>query len=122
MWVPNAMRFLFRVAFWLTVVVLLLPSDPGADPNAPQVSFVEALNAVRDTFNDLANFCTRNPLSCETGGAVVEIVADKARYGLEQLQGYLETTIAEENTLTAADTEIPWQGAASPGEQLAEAY
>lgn len=116
------MRFLFRVAFWLTVVVLLLPSDPDTGPDTPQVTFVEALNAVRDTFNDLASFCTRNPQSCETGGAVVEIVADKARYGIEQLQDYLDKTVAEENTLTDADTEIPWQGEASAGEQLAEAY
>lgn len=104
------MRFIFRVAFWLTVVILLLPSDPDGGPDAPQVTFVEALNAVRATFNDLANFCTRNPDLCETGGEVIQVVADKARYGIEQLQTYLDETVTGGDTLTAEDEEIPWQG------------
>lgn len=111
------MRFLFRVTFWLAVVLLLLPSDPDSGTDAPQVSFVEALNAVRATFNDLAHFCTRNPDLCETGGAVVQVVADKARYGIEQLQVYLEENIGAD-TLSIEDAEIPWQG--DPAAQIAE--
>ncbi len=112
------MRFLIRITFWLAVVFLLLPSDPEGGPNAPQVTFVEALNAIRATANDLANFCTRNPDLCETGGAVAQVVADKARYGIEQLQTYLEDNFGAD-TLTAEDADIPWQG--EPGERVAEA-
>lgn len=108
------MRFLFRVAFWLVVVVLLLPSDPDGRTDGPQVTFVQGLEAVRATVNDMSQFCARNPDLCATGEAVVQIVADKARYGIEQLQAFLDQNDIEENTLTADDEIIPWQGTASP--------
>lgn len=106
------MRFLFRVAFWLTVIVLLLPSDPDGGPDAPQVTLVQALDAVRATISDLSQFCIRNPELCETGEAVIQVVADKARYGVEQIQAYLDRN-GGQNTLTAEDTDAPWQGVVS---------
>ena len=38
--------FLVRAAFWLAVVVLLLPGDPNSGANAPRVSAIEALMAM----------------------------------------------------------------------------
>jgi hypothetical protein len=107
------MRFLLRTVFWLTVIILLLPSDPDAGPEAPQVTLVDALDAVRATITDLSQFCVRNPELCETGETVIQVVADKARYGIEQLQIYLDQDAVGENTLTAEDAGIPWQGSAS---------
>jgi hypothetical protein len=106
------MRFLLRTVFWLTVIILLLPSDPDAGPEAPQVTLVDALDAIRATITDLSQFCLRNPELCETGETVIQVVADKARYGIEQLQIYLDQDAVGENTLTAEDAGIPWQGAA----------
>ncbi len=103
------MRFLFRVAFWLSIVVLLLPSDPERGTDAPSVTFMEVLGAARAAVTDLSQFCVRNPELCETGGAVAQVIADKARYGIEQLQAYLEAHTAVENTLTPADAATPWQ-------------
>jgi hypothetical protein len=38
------MRFLFKVAFWLSVVVLLLPTAPSERPSAtPQIGATEAV-------------------------------------------------------------------------------
>ncbi len=107
------MRFLFRIVFWLAVIILLLPSDPNSGPDAPRVTFMQALDAVRGTITDLSQFCTRNPDLCATGGAVVAVAADKARYGIEQIQTYLANNAAETNTLTANDTNVPWQGTPS---------
>ena len=107
------MRFLLRTVFWLTVIILLLPSDPDAGPEAPQVTLVDALDAVRATITDLSQFCVRNPELCETGETVIHVVADKARYGIAQLQIYLDQDAVGENTLTAEDAGIPWQGSAS---------
>jgi hypothetical protein len=104
------MRFLLRTVFWLMVVILLLPSDPDAGPGAPQVTFVQAIDAVRATITDLSQFCSRNPDLCATGEAVIQVVADKARYGIEQLQLYLDQNAVGGNTLTAEDAGIPWQG------------
>ncbi len=99
------MRFLLRIVFWLAVVILLLPSDPNAGPNAPQVTFMQALEVVRGTISDLSQFCSRNPDVCQTGGDIIAVAADKARYGIEQVQTYLEHNGGDANTLTASDTE-----------------
>ena len=107
------MRFIFRTVFWLTLIFLLLPSDPDAGPDAPRVTLMEALDAVRGTVADLSQFCVRNPDLCETGGEIVQVVADKARYGLDQIQTMLDDNGVAENTLTADDTTIPWQGTVS---------
>lgn len=107
------MRFLFRTVFWLTVVILLLPSDPDANPDAPQLTLVDAMDAIRGTITDLSQFCVRNPELCQTGETVIQVVADKARYGIEQLQTYLDQNAVGDNTLTAEDAGIPWQGVAS---------
>ncbi len=109
------MRFIIRTAFWLTLIFLLLPSDPDAGPDAPRVSLMEALDAVRGTVADLSQFCVRNPDLCETGGEIVQVVAEKARYGLDQIQAMLdgEGEIVETDTLTADDATIPWQGTVS---------
>lgn len=113
------MRFIIRTAFWLTVIFLLLPSDPDAGPDAPRVSLMDALAAVRGTVADLSQFCVRNPDLCETGGEIVQVVADKARYGLDQIQAMLDgdeegpETGTPTGTLTADDTTIPWQGTVS---------
>ena len=108
------MRFIIRAAFWLALIFLLLPSDPESGPNAPKVSLMDALDAVRGTITDLSQFCDRNPDLCTTGGEIVQVVADKARYGLDQIQGLLDNGDVAESTLTADDTTIPWQGEYSP--------
>ena len=114
------MRFLLRTVFWLTVVILLLPSDPDAGPEAPQVSLVQAVDAIRAMITDLSQFCVRNPELCQTGEAVIQVAADKARYGIEQLQTYLDHNAVGENTLTAEDAGAPWQGVGEAPTVVAE--
>lgn len=99
------MMFLLRAAFWLCVVILFLPADPNRPEDAPSVTVLEAFMAARATVADLAQFCDRNPDVCATGEAVVDVMVDKASYGIEQIQGYLD-----EDTLTSEDVEVPWQG------------
>ena len=58
------MFFLLRAAFWLSLVVLLIPADPSetARPRAARsVSTFEAIGAAQSTFEDLRGFCSRNP-------------------------------------------------------------
>lgn len=118
------MMFIFRAAFWLSVVILLLPGDPEAGAEAPRVTLVEALGAARATVDDLSRFCVRNPDVCATGEAVVEVMADKARYGFEQIQGYLDRATIEaeaEGTLTPDDIDEPWQEPGLPDDRVASA-
>jgi hypothetical protein len=115
--------FLLRSAFWLTIVILLIPADPETG-EAPRVTVVNALMAARATVADLSGFCDRNPDVCVTGGAAIEIFAEKAENGLDMIDEYFgdaedgaEPPDGDGNrgTLTSDDLALPWQGA-EPGD------
>ena len=53
------MMFLIRSAFWLMIIVLLLPTDEGQQS--------EVYGTAEAAVKDVANFCDRNPETCTTG-------------------------------------------------------
>lgn len=126
--------FLIRTAFWLSLVILLLPaghrtSDAGhvAAPE-PDLSALEALAAARDAIADLSAFCERNPETCATGSAALRLFGQKAQNGAHMLVEYLgepseaRFAVMDEDgdqqpadTLRADDLEVPWQGPESQG-------
>jgi hypothetical protein len=67
------MMFLFRTAFWLVVLILLLPTD---EQQRSQI-YGTAESAV----HDVATFCDRNPATCETGREAFGVLVQKAEYG-----------------------------------------
>lgn len=112
--------FLLRTAFWLSVVVILLPGDPETGEDAPRVSAFQALSAAQSAAHDLSQFCDRNPDVCETGGAAFTVFSEKVRYSARQLYGYFSDDQASgepaRGTLTPDDAEPEWR-AASAGER-----
>lgn len=112
--------FLLRSAFWLTIVILLIPADPQTG-EAPRVTVVNALMAAQATVADLSGFCERNPEVCATGSAAVGMLAEKAENGVEMIYRYLDGTAPADagsghGTLTDDDLAQPWQGEADDGE------
>ena len=111
--------FLLRSAFWLTLVILLIPADPQSG-EAPRVSLVNAFMAARATVADLSGFCGRNPDVCVTGGAALGIFAEKAENGVEMIYHYFDADGEADpvdpggnrGTLTTDDLALPWQGEA----------
>lgn len=87
------MFFLLRAAFWLSLVILLIPADPADQPatNGKTVSTLEALGAAQSTLDDVKGFCGRNPAACEVGRSALDTFGAKARTGArwvyEQLDG-----------------------------------
>lgn len=78
--------FLLRMAFWLSVVVMLIPSDESPatkTPSAedPELSVNGAIGAAAATVSDMAGFCERNREVCETGSAAFDIFLAKAENG-----------------------------------------
>jgi hypothetical protein len=65
--------FLIRAAFWVGVIVLLLPSD-----ERQQERLYAAAVA---TYERAATFCDRNPKVCETGGELWATFLKKAEFG-----------------------------------------
>lgn len=127
--------FLLRSAFWLTIVIMLIPADPETG-DAPRVTLVEAAMAVRATVADLSGFCDRNADVCVTGGAAAQMIAEKAEHGVDIVYRYLTGTAegsgidmapgapgapsgidmapgtkgSRPGTLTTDDVALPWQG------------
>ena len=106
--------FLIRAAFWLSLVVLLLPGDPQTGEQAPRVNAIEALVAARTAVADLSAFCDRNPDVCATGGTAFQVFAQKVRYGAHMLYDYFDRAPAREDsdTLKGNDVEPSWRGLA----------
>ncbi len=117
------MFFLLRAAFWLSLVVLLIPADPSetARPGAARsVSTFEAIGAAQSTFEDLRGFCSRNPNACETGKTALDGFGAKARTGArwvyEQLDGRERDTTGSTPSEAAA---APTNPAAAPAHAAA---
>jgi hypothetical protein len=107
--------FLLRTAFWLTVVVFLLPADPQTG-EAPRVGALQALAAVHATATDLSGFCVRNPDVCATGSATFEILSEKLRSGFRLFQSAFDARAADgpRDSLTGDDLVTPWRGIQRP--------
>lgn len=110
--------FVLRSAFWLTVVILLLPADPDTG-EAPRSVIEEALVSARATVAGLSGFCQRNVDLCTTGGAAVDFVAETAENSVEKIYGLIEAgpavpnpagTEGAQGTLTPDDLALPWRG------------
>jgi len=116
------MRFLLRVAFWLGVVLVLLPSA-GSDPvPKPQVGAVDAMSAAKAAVSDLRGFCERQPDACSVGSQAAAVIGQRAQAGAKMLYEFLNdqfgpgavaTTGAvkpSQHTLTPADLAPAWHG------------
>ena len=107
--------FLLRTAFWLSVVVLLLPADKESGEPAPRVTAFEAIVATQAAVADMSQFCTRQPDVCETGGAAFHVFADKVKTGVGMISSYFseeetsEKPIDVGDPLSPGDTEPAWR-------------
>jgi hypothetical protein len=121
------MWFLLKVAFWLGIVLVLLPSG-GAQPTSKvQVSASEAVSAAKAAVTDMKQFCERQPEACVVGAHTAVALGQRAQAGAKILYEYLneqlgsgEQTLtstipagskkASQHTLTSADVATPWRG------------
>jgi len=129
------MFFLLRMAFWLGLVLVLLPTGssqraaPGNEVNAS-----EAISAASATVGDLRQFCARQPDACTVGAHVATELGYKAQAGAKMLYnvlsealaskeaakepatgspkttGSLANDIPSQNTLSPADLVPAWRG------------
>jgi hypothetical protein len=71
------MLFLIRTAFWLMIIVLLLPTDERQRS--------EVYGTAQATVHDVATFCDRNPETCAKGKDAFSVLVQKAQYGARML-------------------------------------
>lgn len=130
------MFFLLRLAFWVGLVLVLLPRDktPESD-KAPQLKASEAVSAATAAVSDMSQFCKRQPAACEVGGQAATMIGHRAQGGARKLYqiitdkrppdhtgsigatGKADAALAEvvsRDTLTADDMQIEWRGTPAP--------
>ncbi|MFZ0609982.1 MAG: DUF5330 domain-containing protein [Xanthobacteraceae bacterium] len=93
------MFFLLRMAFWLGLVLILLPtgsSERAAPGNVVNAS--QAISAASATVGDLRQFCTRQPDACAVGSHVATELGYKAQAGAKMLYDFLSETLASKDT------------------------
>jgi hypothetical protein len=76
------MLFLIRTAFWLVIIILLLPTD------SQQRS--QVYGTAQATVQDVATFCDRNPKTCVTGRDAFAVLVSKAQFGASILMGFVK--------------------------------
>lgn len=69
------MGFLIRMAFWFSLVLLMLPF--GGDGS--EVGPIRAFLAAREAVDDLSGICLRKPDVCETGKAALHTIGVRAQ-------------------------------------------
>lgn len=85
--------FLIRTAFWLTLIILLLPTNE--DDQRTVYGAAEA--AVRD----MSTFCTRNPQVCEKSSDAFEVFSQKARFGAKMVVDFVSDAASGADTAGA---------------------
>jgi hypothetical protein len=97
----RVMFFLLRLAFWLGVVLLLLPTG-GTQQNAAanNVSASQAISAASATVGDLRGFCARQPDACSVGSQVATTLGYRAQAGAKMLYDVLSDALAPQETGT----------------------
>jgi hypothetical protein len=85
----RSTMFLIRTAFWLTLILLVLPIDREEAGIAGGPGALETLSAMQTVVSDMRGFCDRNPGACATGSATVDVLRQKAVYSAGVVQGWL---------------------------------
>ena len=124
------MVFLIRVAFWLSVVIVLLPTPPSQTVES-KVGATQAIGAASAAVSDMRAFCTRQPDACEVGSQALTAFGHKAQASAKWVYEFLSAKMGSEqtgaaaapaaaaipadatpsqNTLVPADTAPAWRG------------
>jgi len=80
------MFFLLRMAFWLGLVLVLLPRDKTPESERlPQISVSDAVTAASAAVSDMSQFCKRQPQACEVGGQAATVIGVRAQEGARKI-------------------------------------
>ena len=80
------MFFLLRMAFWLGLVLVLLPRDKTTESEKlPQLGTSEAMSAAGAAVSDMSQFCVRQPAACEVGGHAATVIGERAKEGAKKI-------------------------------------
>jgi hypothetical protein len=130
------MFFLLRMAFWLGLVLVLLPREKTPESEKlPQLGASEAVSAATAAVSDMSQFCKRQPNACEVGGQAATVIGHRAQEGARKLYQIITDkkspdrtgsignaggvdgspmSVASGDTLTPDDLQAEWRAPPTP--------
>ncbi len=129
------MMFLIRMAFWVSVVLVLLPSgkkDEVSSAAHAQLSATDAAAAAASTVADMRQFCERRPDACAVGAQAAVAFGERAQAGARMVYEFLSEkastggktptsrteTAKAGDTLTADDRMPTWRNPARKEQRI----
>jgi hypothetical protein len=124
------MRFVLRVAIWLTIILALLPSGGSKPPPKLDVSTIDAISAARATLGDVRSFCERQADACTVGSQAAVAIGHRAQAGAKMVYEYVNEHLGgvppeavplpvprrSQHTLSPPDLGSPWRSPHSPNQ------
>ena len=93
------MFFLLRMAFWVGLVLVLLPREKTPESEKlPQLNASEAVSAATAAVSDMSQFCKRQPAACEVGGQAATVIGHRAQEGARKLYQIITDKRAPDHT------------------------
>ena len=89
------MGFLIKCAFWLSLVLLVIPFGGNDQNGGPRVGAVEAFLAARAVVDDMSGLCERRPDACEIGRSALHTIGVRAREGARIAYDMLDEQLRE---------------------------
>jgi len=98
------MFFLLRMAFWLTIVCVLLPGS-GEKAQSPEakIDAVQAVTLASAAVSDMRGFCDRNPDACVVGGKVATAIGHRAEAGARTIIDFVSNKLADNKAAPAEE-------------------
>jgi hypothetical protein len=123
------MSFLLRAAFWLSIVIVLLPTPDSMKMPESGIGTAQAVSAASATMSDMRQFCVRQPEACQVGSAALTQFGHKAQASAKWVYEFLSEKLgsqqsaaakgepkvtpadieSSQNTLTPADAAPAWR-------------
>jgi hypothetical protein len=113
------MMFLLRTAFWVCVVLALLPSFAPKQPASVKTDFepAQAITAASATVTDFSEFCDRQPDACAAGGQLASAFGQRTQEGAKILYEMIGDRFARSDRASArATAEPPSSAVAKPSQ------
>src|SRR4030088_2448627 len=102
------MFFLLRMAFWLGLVLVLLPREKTPESEKlPQLGASEAVSAASAAVSDMSQFCQRQPAACEVGRQGATVIGQRAQAGARKLYQIITDKRASDHTGSIGGVEDP---------------
>jgi hypothetical protein len=92
------MRFLLKMAFWLGLVLVLLPSGGSTPTPKMPVNASEAVSAAKAAVDDMRSFCERQSQACIVGSQAAVAIGHRAQAGAKMLYEFLNDQLGPGDT------------------------